>query len=815
MKIRVVFFWGILSAFPLLASTQAIESRMISWAQQNPVEKLYLHIDRDDYYAGQTIWCKGYFMSGFLPSTSSSVLYVELLNSRSEIILRNIFPVYGGTAPAQLTLPDSLSTNSYQLRAYTPLMLNQPGFTYSRSITVYGKENKSVNNSALQKESRLLFFPEGGNFITGLVNTVAFKSTDKSGMPLAVEGEIRNSKNELIGRFKSVHDGMGSFSITPLKGETYYATTNQSDQQYVLPQQTDDGIVFTVTDEPGAKRFKILQGGNNDLFKPAYMIGQVQNTIIFKQPLQGDNKEITGAVKTSNFYSGILQLTLFNKDDIPLAERITFVDNKEYVLPATLKFDTLDTGQRKYNHFTLLLPDSAIGSFSVSITDADYESSENRSANIYSQFLLSSDIRGYIHNPAYYFNTAADSVKQALELVMMTNGWTRFKWSDAMHNQLPKPLYKDPGYIQVSGKVTIAGTKKPVADKDVLLFLTPADSAGMAKRASVLLHTDAGGRFKADSLIFYGRMKLLFSEVRGRKNAFIRVLLEEDSLNRTYAIAGEPIPFPGKNTTVAQHNMEAAYAAYINTKGSTLENVTVRARQKTPLDQLDEDYASGYFSSATHSTRLDLRSEGNTGDIFQYLRERIPGLKVSGENGDYVLHYRGGNLSYYAANGEEADPKEKDDFRSNSGNVTLFLNEMQTGYANLETVPLGDIAFVKFFPTSTASPGGGAALAVYTKKGKDAFTPTEAPTDIITYQGYTIIKEFYSPEYAGASENNAADHRITLKWIPDIVVTGSNKEIPIRFYNNDRTKRFKIVAEGITSDGRMLMFEKIIEPGKE
>ncbi len=798
MKIRFTFFWGILVAFPLSSLTQQMENKIISWEQQNPIEKLYLHIDRDNYYAGQTIWGKGYFMSGFLPSTSSSVLYVELLNSRSEMILRSIFPVYGGMAPAQLTLPDSLSTNVYQVRAYTPLMLNQPGFTFSRQIIVYGKENKRVNNGELQTSNQLQFFPEGGNFITGLVNTVAFKSTDKTGMPLRVEGEIRNNKKELICRFKTVHDGMGSFSFAPLKGETYYATTNQSDQQYLLPSQTDDGIVFNITDAPGMKRFKILQGGHNDLFKPAYMIGQVQNTIIFKQPLQGDKKEITGAVKTSDFYSGILQLTLFNKDNMPLAERITFVDNKEYVLPFALKADTFDTGKRKPNHFTLVLPDTVIGNFSVSITDADYESSANKPFNIYSSFLLSSDIRGYIHNPSYYFNTAVDSIKHALELVMMTNGWTRFKWSDVMHNKLPKPLYKDPGYIKVSGKINIAGTKKPVANKDILLFIAPADSAGIAKGTSVLLHTDPAGRFKADPLVFYGKKKLLFSEVRGRKNAFIRVLLDADSLTRTYPIAPDPMPFPKKNSTGAQHKMDAAYQEHVNAKGITLENVTVRAREKTPLDQLDEDYASSYFSSATHSTRLDLRNEGNTGDIFQYLRERISGLKVSGETGDYVLYYRGGTLS---------------DYLDNTGRVvTLFLNEMPSNSVALETVPLNEIALVKFFPTSIASPGGGPTLVIYTKKGKDSYRSTAAAADIITYQGYTILKEFYNPEYEGTAVNNATDHRITLKWIPDIIVNGSNMEIPVTFYNNDRTNRFKIVAEGITSDGRMLMLEQLIEP---
>jgi hypothetical protein len=42
----------------------------------------------------------------------------------------------------------------------------------------------------------------------------------------------------------------------------------------------------------------------------------------------------------------------------------------------------------------------------------------------------------------------------------------------------------------------------------------------------------------------------------------------------------------------------------------------------------------------------------------------------------------------------------------------------------------------------------------------------------------------------------------------------ANPKIPIVFYNNDRTKKFKIVVEGVTNDGRFLMMEKIVDASK-
>ncbi|MGN6532904.1 MAG: hypothetical protein ACTHK0_14275, partial [Ginsengibacter sp.] len=326
-------------AFPFYSFSQNPEKKLASWSSQNPIEKLYVQTDRENYYASETIWLKAYFISEFMPSIRNSTLYVELLNSKHQIVLRKVFSVYGGTSPGQLELPDTLSSGRYQLRAYSRLMLNQPGFTFNKAVTVYGKENKEADSKIPDKQL-LVFFPEGGNFITGVLNRVAFKNTDKNGLPLPVEGVIKNSKDEIIISFKSIHNGMGTFEIIPVKNETYYVTVKNSADKYSLPEQTENGIVFNVTDAPGRKSFKILSGGNEDTFKPAYMIGQIQNHVIFKQLLQSDKKEITGFIKTENFYSGILHLTIFNKDDIPLAERITFIDNKEYILEAELKADT-------------------------------------------------------------------------------------------------------------------------------------------------------------------------------------------------------------------------------------------------------------------------------------------------------------------------------------------------------------------------------------------------------------------------------------------------------------------------------------------
>lgn len=803
-------FFTILLPLTITAAAQDAGNRLMDWSEKNPVEKLYLHLDRNDYYAGQTIWFKGYFMSEFLPSFRNTTLYVELTGP-SGPVLRNIFPVYAGTAAGQIELPDSLATDSYQVSAYSPLMLNQPGFVFHTTVTIYGVNGSKERHGKISGGNQLVFFPEGGNLVTGVANVVAFRYSDPGGIPLPVEADIKNSKGVLVDHLKSLHDGMGSFAITPEKDETYYASIRGTGMKFALPAAAGNGIALHITDMPARKRFSILSAGNNVLFRPAYMIGQMQNRIVFRQKLPQEKTEITGIINTEDLYSGILHLTVFNKDGMPLAERITFIDNREYILPAALLEDTVNTGKRKENSFTLSFKDTVTGSFSISVTDADREDAGERQHNIYSWFLLNSDLRGYVHNPSYYFSAASDSVKQALDLVMMTNGWTRFRWIDVAQNKLASPGYKDPGYIRVSGRINIEGTKKPLANKDVLI-VTSATGAPERRGMPRLVNTGPAGRFETDSMLFYGNTQILFSEIRGNKNKFIRVTLDADSLGRNYPIPANTYPAESGLQADLQDNIIAGDdTEFLKHRGKVLETITVEAKQKTALQQLDEEYSSGFFSGNVYSRMLDVRKEIYMGDIFQYLQERIPGLKVSGGPGNYSLNYRGGNLRYYL-DGDPGDDMTQP--APESGNVTLFLNEMPVNAVMLETIPMSQIALVKLFPGSVASAGGGTALVVYTKKGRDTEIPTDAPTDIVFYKGFTIAKEFYKPDYKSVPVDGRADNRLTLDWIPDVFVNGVDPRVPFSFYNNDRTKRFRIIAEGMTSDGRMLMVEKIVNAGK-
>lgn len=792
--------------FCLSGFSQGPEKLLTNWADKSPIEKAYLHTDRENYIAGETVWFKAYLSSNFYPDTISTTLYVELVNESSKILDRKIIPVFWGAARGQLDIPDSLSSGNYIIRAYSATMLNQTAdFVFKRSVFIYGNNNKKGTNIPAAGIIRVEFFPEGGTLVNEVANAVAFKATNENGLPVTIYGSLYNDKQQLLS-FHSYHNGMGMIEFTPAINEKYYFLLEGHPlTKYYLPDATDKGIALAVVTNQRELQFEIHQSIKDPAFQAAYIIGQMQHRVIFRQELTPGKQTINGFVNTKNLNSGIIQLTVFNSDGIPLGERLCFIDNKEYVQPAELVTDTISFAAKGKNHFSLLMKDTIVGNFSVSITDPAYDILPDRDNNIFSSLLLTSDIKGYVHNPAWYFKANNDSARRAIDLVMMTNGWRRFKWDDLIkNNKTPESNYKDLSYITLTGRANLLDSKKPFAEKDLLISIYNADSTSTFQ----LVNTDAQGYFRIDSMFFWGTTRLLFSDSRGKKSQYIEVKMSADSLAKHFSF-----PLMGKFPSLINDSLvgfrKAAlamdYDVIQKASGIMLEGVTIKGkRKKTPTEEIEEKYTSGLFTGMSDQT-LDLVNTIETlsqRNIFEYLQSRVPSITISNAGQfqtDYVLYYRGGATTSL----------------TNPAPMVLYLDEMRTDAAIIANLRPSDIALVKVYSHFVGAPGNGVGgvLSIYTKKGEDLRAADVSAVYEAYYKGYSVSKEFYSPDYkVEPAQQSKADNRITLQWMPDVFISDVNPIIPLSFYNSDRTKQYKIVIEGMTTDGKMLLLEKVISP---
>jgi hypothetical protein len=783
------------------------------WSDQFPIEKVYLQFDRDTYATGETAWFKAYMYSEFMPDTISTSLFVELLDDSSHIVSREVFPILFSTAYGQINIPDSIKEGVYFIRAYSPTMLNNnPDFIYTHTLYIFSRNNSDITRRH-QKESfvHLQFFPESGNFISGENNVIAFKASSQYGLPVKVSGIVKNAKGQTILAFNSIHDGMGKFEIVPADNEKYYAIldNDSSKKKYDLPESSGKSIGFHITEHSIGKVVYLLRQNQDPNFHAAYIIGQSQNKIVFKQQLPYTDTLIKGQIKTGNLNSGILQITVFNKDDMPLAERLVFINNKEYIQDAALSFDTINLSNRGKNQFDLFLKDTVNGAFSISVTDPDYDLYPKRQENIFSNLLLTSDLPGYINDPAYYFSNDNDSISEDLDLLMMTNGWRRFKWTELMSGKMPSVKYIDPGFISLKGNAKISGSKKYFTNNDMSVFISSFDST------SIIMSTQADekGNFNIDSVLLIGDFHMLFFDSRkGLKRRNIDIHINSDSLRKNY-------PLPPLNSSQftslnkynltrvsAGENFSDDYYDMLNYNAKLLPNITLKLKTKTALQLLESRYESGLFSSPFART-LDLTKEHAAGlNVFEYLTDLIPGIVVVQNKGDYQVYDRdyGRNVQNVQSGGTGAPTP-----------MTIYLDEMEVDPIWVSSIPLSDIALVKVFNRFIGGTGNspGGALAIYTKKGEDLYKNNNFNGgNRVAYHGYSIIKQFYSPDYTvDTSTKKNLDQRITLRWIPNLLIKGVNPKIPIVFFNNDRTRRFRIVVEGITTTGKLESLEKIVD----
>jgi hypothetical protein len=794
MKIRPLFIFFCFVAVSNVKSQSATEY-LNRLSNQLPIQKIHLHLDRENYVAGQTAWFKAYLSTDYLPDTISTSLHTEMIDASTLKSIKKVTcPVLFGAATGSIDIADSTSTGYYLLRSYTSEMAAANNeFAFQQYFFVFGKA-KPTTGVTIPETVNLDFFPEGGNLVNGLSTSVAFKAYSTNGLPVSISGTVYNQKGLKITTLSSTHDGMGMFDITPTNGEQYYVIPDGKTERYNLPAATDKGIVLTVIPHPQGSFFEIKQNTGDETFTAAYMIGQMQHHIVFKKNFSVAASSMEGVVNTSSLHSGIMQITVFNKNGMPLAERLCFVNNKEYIQPISLLADTINFSAGARNRVSVLLKDTVQGQLSVAITDPEMDMNTTRPQNIVSSLLLTSDLKGYVHNAAWYFFADDEAVKNALDLLMMTNGWRRFKWID-IANPIPAIKKQDP-FITIKGSAFLKDTKRPFADKQLLLMINSTSTK--KSRSSHFLETDKDGKFRIDSLVIFDKNRLLFTDVRGKKSQYIDIELSADSIGKTQGLSLQNLRRLNKpeNNIVEKWKMD--YDAIVKANGLLLDEVRVKVIKKSPMQVVDENYTTGMFSGdATKAVDLVNSDEASTYmNIFDYLQTRVNGLTVTNDGLDYGLVYRQGPSM------------------SSMGNIpmTIFLDEVETDASVIATISPNQIALLKIYSTFVGGWGNapGGAIAIYTKKGADYVSGTSL-ANIKMYNGYSVTKEFYAPDYKISADGLSADNRATLDWRPTIFVNNINPRIPVSFYNNSRSKSFKVIVEGMTNTGKLIWAEKIFK----
>jgi hypothetical protein len=822
---RLLIAFTILLTGVTTGHAQHIDSMVNLYGERYPQEKIYVHFDKPAYNTGETIWFKSYIFSGIAPSPVSRNFYAELVDPSGKVLQQKLLPVYESTSAGSFDLPANLSSSTLVFRAYTTWQLNfDTAFIFTKTIRILNKTGAPATGAAAAGgktpaggkqpaataaattpavDVSLRFFPEGGDMVNGIESVVAFKATDTYGLPVTVTGTVKDASGAAVATLSTVHDGMGRFTLEPAAGKSYYAEWQDEKKQThktPLPAAKNSGAVLQCAATGSRQAFIVKRSVDGpDNLKTMYMLGYFNQQVVYKARLNlQETFMVSGSIPLDGIPTGMLQMTLFDANWQPVAERIAFVNKEDYFFTTRLVPALKNTDRRAKNILVIDVPDTLRTNLSVAITDAGLSKADPDADNIVSHLLLSSDLRGYIHNPYYYFTGNDDTVRSHLDLVMLTNGWRRYKWDDLAAGKLPQIKFPRENYLSLNA--TLTGVLSSQVPKNTMLniFLEAKDSS----RQLFLLTMDSTGKFSQSGLVFFDTVKVYYS-FNNAKQLANRAIVNFN--NGTYKSSGlvKPdsawrVPMPLDTSLLNRGRFFASEAERIKPelekKIKTLEAVTVKAKTKSKQQQMDDRYTSGFFTGGD-ATTFDLTDDPSAlgaYNIFSYLQGRVAGLQIT-------TGAQGTQLSW-----RQQTP-------------ALFLNEMPTDVSQIENIPVSDIAYVKAFrPPFFGAMGGGAggAIAIYTKKGGDVRSnaSTDGGLEKGHLAGYAAPKEFYSPDYSKESTlSDVPDIRSTLFWMPYILTDKNNHKITLQFYNNDVSKRLRVILEGINEEGQVTRVEKILE----
>ena len=772
-----------------------VVAKLKTFSADHISEKAYLHFDKPYYAAGDTIYFKAYLTVGerHQPSKLSGILYADLINTNNKIDKSVKLQVTNGVAWGDFALPDSLPKGNYRVRAYTNWMRNDGDGAYFDQTFMVGS---SLNNkipeagtphiNSVNAKPDMQFFPEGGSLVMGISSKVAFKAIGTNGLGLDVKGIIVDSAGNEVTRFTTAHLGMGYFYLKPETGKTYRAKVTYADgeQDMVnIPQAALSGVVLKINNDSLDKApLQIIANENyfaenhDSAISLLVYSGGIATMITTKL----DSLVINLAILKRHLHSGITKITLFSPAGEPLSERLIFLQNYDQ-LNLTVNTDKTVYGKREKVQVginALNRADSAAtGHFSVSVIDeSKVQVDENSENTIYNYLLLTSELKGYIEQPNYYFTNITDKTKSDLDLVMLTHGYRRFEWKQLLNDAYPQITFQPESNLEITGLAKSIGGK-PLVNASVSLIPLHGEQFMSAL-------TDDKGRFRFTNLVFSDTAKFILQAVNAKGGSYTKLVYNKERPEPAVA----PIVSFQKDTTAQlmsaymdnNRKQQDEIAEYGTINGKMLKTVIIN--EKKP----DEDNPYHNLVSPQFADQIIHSDEMAKGGTFP---EKIQG----------VLH--GGHIAMGGAPGSEAYAI----LSGASGPMKIILDGADMGF-DLNKITGLDIESVEVLKSPGASGiyrTMNGVLIINTKKGLQPEDIASIGVLPISPKGFYIAREFYSPKYDQSNlTNNRPDLRSTIFWKPELV-TDKNGNASFEYYNADDKGSYRIVVEGIDDKGNI------------
>lgn len=797
----------------LPAATDSIDY-FFKYHQATVPEKLYLTLDRPYYEAGDTIWFRGSLVAADNNSylLKSNYIYVELLNHSNQLVMRRKVAREGLCFQHCLPLAQELLSGEYVLRAYTSWMRNfDPAFFFNRKLTIYNRYAAPEENPVEAADYEVSFFPEGGALLAGVEQRVAYKAVGNDGLPVSVSGKVfKKGMSEAIAVFDAGcgHDGMGTFYLpqTSADDSLWCEVIPENDvllvRRYALPLPQSGVALQAVRQDENRLEGKVLASSDRLCGDSLLLLLHSGSSLVMRRNVAAGE---TFEVDLGRCRDGISHLVLATRDGVGLSRRLLFHRQPSHEIDGRLTASWNPNHVREKVTLDLHIQDAGgrplRGDYSISVLDMGYVNTgmDGLRDNLLSNLLLTSDLRGYIHNPAWYFiaDTAADRRRKGLDLLMMTHGWCRFA-TDMLAGEprleFPQPLEEKEW---LSGKVT------NLKRKDSGVAISVVDTVG---------NSFGSGRIDGEGNFFIG-------DLHYPNDAVLNIRVLAKGANPQFFFDRYVSPGVG-----GKEPFNLSFSTYISEKAKDelmigrdgmrtkmLSGVEIVDQRKSRAKQFEgiaterwhnADYIENNYDLYQYNVALDLVNQMIENEWSLYLdpiddfggfHETNGTANVSntvtdgwGKLGIFVI----GDIAY--------------------NNVDAAVGVLQrTRSEDVERIEIIDKSMNLLAPFAET-----AALVIVLKPGSKMIEGWEDGRRV-THRpfGYTLPEYFYHPVYETAEQRRLAfepDLRKTVYWEPSFQ-TDKSGNAKLVFYNSDHTAPRKVIVEGVSFSGLPVRFETVIK----
>lgn len=847
------------------------------FGQIYPQEKVYIQFDNTSYYTGETIWFKAYVVNAAdNHRPASKVLYVDLLSPGGVVLKQQKLKIVAGQCDGSFPLLDASTSQArelrgvlpypsgfYEVRAYTMNMLNfSEEAIFSRVFPVYEKPSEEggyydespsikLHNSSVEqyrpdtpKPSKIDagFYPEGGHLIIGRPCRVAFKITGSNALGIEGTGTVDGTGVT----FRTIHDGMGSFTFTPSSEKN--SVTIEADgrsHRFTLPAAEREGYALSIA--RGDSAFIVSVSGTDGT--PEDTLGLTvtcRDGLAYFRTIPMTSHQATAEIAEGTG-EGVCRAVLFDRSGNILASRAFYSESQN---PAPVI--TFRTDREKYGPFDEITMDfdlkDGLGNpfrdrFCLSVRDSR-ASGNMTSGDLRTALLLSSDLKGFVYNPEWYFETEDPNRSEALDLLMMVQGWERYDWNTMAGISRFEEKHRTEQGLTLNGWIMSSSGKEPLNGVKVMVAVAPPDK----KKTELFDYvTDSTGYFGMDVSDFYdvARMTIHTNSHKKRLAATNARILFERSMTpslRPYLLPETTLRnIDGRKKTAAKKADEPVEDGNMpeiiwDNIGYLLPDVDINERRKYI------DYFTFKAFNVQHDIELELDRAEFSGDIVGYLMDKgyefslrsdssttpdffMPDLRGSDEEIAFQLAdtsmLNGIPAFWYVHNQQHCLYQgifcppwviDTQDVRS-----LMIYDRVMPLTSIMSLTPLfteGLRKHVDDYSRSNVIESAETSRNYYLVdlEIKEDFQLsskkelTNIGKRITTFAGFSSPYQFYSPAYPNGPIVGDVDYRRTLFWEPN-VITDTDGHATVKFYNNSITSEFSVSGAGITAGGQPYILE--------